>query len=249
MPRKKLPDGYKYSELMEIAALWDVSDITVRNWVEKGFNPRESQLLARRFTQNPNTRRRLRKRAFEILHGKTPESVSADLEEAEERVTKGAIGIVEDFERELARYQAKQRQAEALGNTDQEENAINQRVKLGQALTRIQMLLKRMGQESGQNIGRKDVEKIIAAFASRACIGIHNVIEKAAKTVSGAGIEEAVYKLEPIALYELFLQPFIRARDAAAGCGLPAWVVDSMRTELGNHVENGESYLDSSEAA
>lgn len=236
----------KPESLASVARRWGVSKMAVTAWNKKGYPVHNDRLLAEVLikTEAPS---RVKAKALEFTTGFTESTADPkgdDLETVGTHLAKTTLQTVEEIEKDILRYTNDQHRAEREGNREALEYATNQKLKFQKALIEVRMRLKKMGEESGKQISKPEFEQIISAMASRAALGVHQLIQKISLDVcESETAEEAIGKLEPLVLAELFVDPFVRAAGLAAGCGMPAWVVDGIKTAIGDHIEDGESFV------
>ena len=216
----------------------------MRRWSAAGYDLKDDQALAIALLKNRRTPPRVRAKALQIRASFRPESAEEDAKVAIV-LEKTSLGMVEDLEREAARYLRMQQKAEVAGDMTVAEMALDSRMKVYRTLIGIRKDLKRLGEDSAKLISRGEVERIIAAMGAQASLAIGRMLRRLGTALLGqTRVEQVVAILEPDLMRGLFLEPFASAGSVAAGNGLPSWVIDSFRRACGDAVENGEGEFD-----
>jgi len=164
---------------------------------------------------------------------------------AEEKIDRTALGMVEDLEREAAKFQRIQDKAELKGDIAIASMALTERTKLYRHLMVIRKELRKLGEDSGRFLGREEAERIFGAMTDRLSVSVHHTCQHLARRLLGLNRVEEVHKvIDPEFVKVFFLQALVNCAKVTAKCGLPAWVVECLRKSAGNYIETGETHFD-----
>jgi len=227
--------------LVAEAKFWRTSPKQITTWRRRSYPTSDAKELARILLANRRTPSHIRGRALEVL-GKGKGKRTAAATQAEEKLGKMSLSMVEDLEGQAARYFRMQENAQEAGDLTMEETAFDQRVKVYKALIAIRKELAGLDQDGKEVITRREIEQIIVAVGARAALAIERMLDQLGENlIDLKRIDEVTAVIEPYLVKKLFVEPFAFAADLAAGCGLPSWVVQAMSRACGDAVENGES--------
>jgi hypothetical protein len=238
MARPPKPTGE--AVLKDIARRFGVSVFTVAGWKGKGRPVHDVMKLARLLVESKTTRSALRERALEVLAG-YKQQTAEDEAKVEAVLVKTSLGMVEDLEREAARFKRTQEQAEAAGDIAQANALLDARMKVYRTVVSIRRDLRKLGEDTAKHVTRSEVERIIAAMGQQASAAISSMVDAIGKELLGKDrVEQIAEVLEPFLVRGMFLSPFVSAVGFAGDSGLPDWVVDTFRRACGDAIANGE---------
>lgn len=235
-PKRPIGDAL----LRDISRLFGVSSFTVFRWKAKGRPVTDPMKLARVLVDSKTTRGVLRERALEVLAGYKQQTAEEEAK-VEEALVKTSLGMVEDLEREAARFKSAQEKAEEAGNIDQANALLEARMKVYRTVVSIRRDLRKLGEDTAKHVTRSEVERIIAAMGQQASAAISSMVDALGKALLCKDrVEQVAEVLEPFLVRGMFLSPFVSAVGFAGDSGLPDWVVDTFRRACGDAITNGE---------
>jgi hypothetical protein len=206
---------------------------------------RDEKVLAQQLLLNKRMPAHVRAKALAILGNASTETAD-DQRAAEEKIERTALGMVEDLEREAAKFQRIQDKAEASGDIARASTALTERTKLYRHLMVIRKELRKLGEDSGRFLGRDEAERILGALTDRLSVSVHQTCRHLSRRLLRLErVEEVNAVIEPELVQTFFLQALVNCAKVTAQCGLPSWVVDCIKKSVGNYIETGEKRFES----
>ncbi len=231
-----------------IAKRFGVTQRTAQRWVKRwGAEVVGDQaILARELLGDAKTPAAVRRIAATILADLALESgavaevdVSGDPEKAAGNLRSRLNGL----EKHLDWVDRQLRVAQSIHNQVDVLTYSRLYRELNGAVVANRLAQAKLGIDTGELIARAEFARLVYAIASRAALGIQRTRDKVAPTLVHLDTEEVAERLEPTLIAELFMAPFARAANLAAGVGLPSWIVDEIRRAVADHVASGAAEL------